>query len=179
MTRRLPATSPTLAYWTRERCTVVPTADFWRRHDLMAEIQFRARHGFIPATPFPPGETELKDHTWVGSGWRIYGFLVPPGGSIQVALSHEKPAWFRLIWMDKWGSYRPGMKVRIGEPEARYENPEKETMAVYLLVDDPGFWSTETDPYTLKVARNFDATKIEGTLAAGIWATPPPVTAAH
>lgn len=162
--------------WVRQPLNEVPTAAYWGQHNLLDEIRLRARTGFIPATPFPEDQTELQDYTWASCGWRTYGFLVPPGGTVQVALSHPKPGWFHTFWTDKWGEYRPGMKVRIGEPEALYENPTKDVQAVYLLVDDPGFWSSKSDPYTLKVTRNFDPKTMDrgdAKLAVGIWATPP------
>jgi hypothetical protein len=156
-----------------------PTRAYWERLPLLDQIQLMARSGFIPADPFPTDKTELTHWTMAVSGWRAYGFLVPPGGAVRVDLSHPKPAWFRVFWTDKWGEFRPGMKMSMGEPSCLYENGTKEVQAVFCMVDDPGLWSTEKDPYTLKITRSFDPSKVEGILAVGIWATPPPVTAMH
>lgn len=177
--RRLPDGSPLTTVLARERLAICPDRAYWERLPLLDQIQLMARRGFIPADPFPLDKTELTHWTMAASGWRAYGFLVPPGGAVRVDLSHPKPAWFRVFWTDKWGEFRPGMKMSMGEPSCLYENGTKEVQAVFCMVDDPGLWSTEKDPYTLKVTRSFDPAKVEGTLAVGIWATPPPVTAAR
>jgi hypothetical protein len=92
-----------------------------------------------------------------------------------VDLEHGKPAWFGLRWADQWGEYRPGMKIKVGDPAALYENGEATVQAVYLLVDDPGQWSSEKDPYVLKVQRSWDPKTFDAqghTLVMGIWNTP-------
>ncbi|HJV91076.1 MAG TPA: hypothetical protein VJ623_12285 [Holophagaceae bacterium] len=175
MRTRLADTVGFATFGTRTRCTVMPTAMYWQRHDLMWEIRSHARQGFIPVMPFPDDSSSFSHYAMYSTGWRVYGFLVPPGGSLRVDLQHAKPAWFRTIWCDKWGEYRPGMKVKIGDPSALYQNPESTVQAVYLVVDDPGQWSSEQDPYVLKVQRSWDpkALNADGvTLAAGIWNTP-------
>lgn len=177
--QRLRDGSPLTTILARERMGACPTRAYWERLPLLDQIQLMARSGFIPADPFPTDKTELTHWTMAVSGWRAYGFLVPPGGAVRVDLSHPKPAWFRVFWTDKWGEFRPGMKMSMGEPSCLYENGTKEVQAVFCMVDDPGLWSTEKDPYTLKITRSFDPSKVEGILAVGIWATPPPVTAMH
>ena len=169
---RHPETTGWAPFPTRDRCTVLPTQDYWLHHDLMAVIRAQARSGFVPVMPFPDDATEFSHYALFSSGWRAYGFLVPPGGTLRVDLQHAKPAWFRTYWCDKWGEYRPGMKAKIGDPSALYENLETTVQAVYLIVDDPGNWSNEKDPYLLKVQRSWDPklVKTDGaSLAAGIW----------
>ncbi|HJW08074.1 MAG TPA: hypothetical protein VJ483_00470 [Holophagaceae bacterium] len=174
--QRLAPTTAIVTFSVSPRCTVVPTLDFWLHRDLMTEIQLSARRGFIPVTPFPTDQNEMQHYSMAAPGWRAYGFLVPPGGKVRVDLEHPKPAWFRVFWIDKWGSYRPGMMVKPGEPQALYENGTDEVQAVYAIADDPGHWSNEASPYTLKVQRswdpkNFDPKGME--LQDGIWAFDP------
>ncbi|HJV23537.1 MAG TPA: hypothetical protein VJ570_12615 [Holophagaceae bacterium] len=175
MRNRLADSVGYVSFQPRVRCTVLPTEMYWRRHDLMWEIRSHARRGFIPVMPFPDDTAAFSHYAMYSTGWRVYGFLVPPGGTVRVDLEHAKPGWFRTLWCDKWGEYRPGMKVKVGDPSALYQNPETTVQAVYLVVDDPGQWSSEKDPYVLKVQRSWDpkALNAEGvTLAAGIWNTP-------
>lgn len=157
------------------RCTVFPTDVYWhdREYDLMAAIQREARRGFIPVTPFPADQDSVTGTSMVASGWRAYGFVVPPGGQVQLKLSHPKPGWFRVYWVDQWGEYRPGMMIKPGEPEALYTNPGKKTVAVYAIVDDPGQWaSNAASAFTLTAKRTFDAAHLDPdgvTVHQGIW----------
>lgn len=156
------------------RCTVLPTAAYWhdREYDIMAAIQREARHGFIPATPFPVDKDTVTGSTMVASGFRVYGFVVPPSGQVQLKLDFHKPAWVRVYWVNQWCEYTPGMMIKPGEPEALYINQGKKTVAVYAIVDDPGQWATETDPFTLTAKRNFDAAHLDTqgvTVNQGIW----------
>jgi hypothetical protein len=158
------------------RCTILPTIGYWRdrEYDIMAAIQRQARRGYIPVTPYPLDQDSVTGTSMVASGWRAYGFVVPPGGQVQLKLTHPKPGWFKVYWSDQWGEYRPGMKIKPGEPEALYTNLGKKTVAVYAIVDDPGQWATPTDPFTLSVKRSFDAAHLdpEGvTVHQGIWNT--------
>ena len=157
------------------RCTVMPDAAYWhdRDYDIMALIQRQARKGFIPVTPFPVDQDTVMGTSMVASGWRVYGFVVPPGGQVQLKLSHPKPGWFRVYWVDQWGEVRPGMMVKPGEPEALYLNQGKKPMAVYAIVDDPGQWATTAaNAYTLTAKRSFDAAHMDTggvTVHQGIW----------
>ena len=159
------------------RCVVLPTASYWRTrdYDIMAAIQRMARRGFIPVTPFPVDQDTVTGTSMVASGWRAYGFVVPPGGAVQLKLSHPKPAWFKVYWVDQWGEYRPGMMIKPGEPEALYINKGKQPFAVYAIVDDPGQWATTPDSaFTLVAKRNFDAAHMDAggvTVHQGIWNT--------
>lgn len=174
--RRLAPSSQIVVFGATPRCTVVPTLEFWEHRDLMYEIQLAARRGFIPVTPFPTDTDQMQHFSMAASGWRAYGFLVPPHGTVRVDLEHPKPAWFRVFWLDRWGSYRPGMKIKPGEPQALYENPTDEVQAVYAIADDPGHWSSETSPYILKVSRSWDPKTFDPkgvTLQQGLWAFDP------
>jgi len=172
---------------TFNRCTVLPTDPFWRtrEYDIMAAIRRQARSGYIPVTAFPADKDSVTGNTMIASGWRAYGFVVPPGGQVQLKLNHPKPGWFRVFWMDKWGEYRPGMMIKPGEPEALYLNKGKETVSVYAIVDDPGQWATPSDPFTLVAKRNFDASHLDpqGVIVQqGIWNMAPEsywLSAAH
>ena len=158
------------------RCTVLPDNAYWmnRNYDLMFSILGRAKVGYIPVMPFPLDKDTATGSSMVGTGWCAYGFVVPPGGQVQLTLAHEKPAWFRIHWVDQWGEYRPGMKIRIGEPEAYYTNLGKTVTTVYAIVDDPGQWATAADPFTLTAKRSFDAVHLDTlgvTIRQGIWST--------
>ncbi|HTL97379.1 MAG TPA: hypothetical protein VL181_01120 [Holophagaceae bacterium] len=182
-------TTATFAYLpVFNRCTILPTAAYWRDrdYDIMAAIQREARKGFIPVTPFPVDQDTVMGTSMVASGWRAYGFVVPPGGQLRLKLSHPKPGWFRVYWVDQWGEYRPGMMVKPGEPEALYLNQGKKPMAVYAIVDDPGQWATNAaSAFTLTATRNFDAAHMDAggvTVHQGIWNTAPEsywMSAAH
>ena len=174
--RRLAPTASVAYLPAFSRCTVLPTMAFWhdREYDIMAAIQREARRGYIPVSPYPVDQDSITGTSMVASGWRAYGFVVPPGGQVLVKLGHPKPAWFRVYWVDQWGEYRPGMMVKPGEPEALYTNQGKKTVAVYAIVDDPGQWATPTDPFTLTVKRNFDAAHLDPqgvSVHQGIWNT--------
>ena len=172
---RLDATSSFGTFSAFPRCTILPTALYWRDrdYDIMALIQREARRGFIPVTAFPVDQDTVMGTSMVASGWRVYGFVVPPGGEVQLKLSHPKPAWFRVSWVDQWGEVRPGMMIKPGEPEALYLNQGKKTTAVYAIVDDPGQWATNADgAFTLTAKRNFDAAHMDTggvTVHQGIW----------
>ena len=174
--RRLPEGTAIVTFSIIPACTVVPNLEFWFHRDLMTQIQLAARSGYIPVTAFPGDQTVLQHFSQAASGWRAYGFLVPPHGVLRVDLDHPKPAWFRVFWIDRWGSYRPGMKIKPGEPQALYENPTNTVQAVYAIADDPGHWSSETSPYTLKVSRSWKPEDFDPkgvTLQQGIWAFDP------
>lgn len=156
------------------RCAEIPTTAGWqiRQYDIMAAIRREARKGFIPVTPFPTDGNAVTGNTMIASGWRAYGFVVPPGGQVLLALNHTKPGWFRVYWSDKWGGYQPGMEVKPGEPQALYTNRGKATVAVYAIVDDPGQWATPSDPFTLTARRNYDPVRAAAdgvTIQQGIW----------
>lgn len=158
------------------RCTVMPTIPYWndRQYDITAAIRRLARNSYIPVTPFPLDANSVTGTTMMASGWRSYGFVVPPGGQVLLKLEHPKPGWFRVFWMDKWGDYRPGMMVKPGEPQALYINKGKEPMAVYAIVDDPGQWATTLSPFTLVATRNYDPAHFDAhgmSVQQGIWNT--------
>jgi hypothetical protein len=175
MRSRLADSAGYITWTARPRLTMLPTVGYWREHDLMDQIRMHARHGFVPVEAFPADATSYSHYAMFSTGWRVYGFLVPPGGTVRVDLQHDKPAWFQLRWADRWGEYRPGMRIKLGEPSALYENPENTVQAVYLVVDDPGQWSNEKDPYLLKVQRSWDPKTFDpqgASLVVGIWNTP-------
>ena len=153
----------------------MPNPTTWANRDLMAELRAMARRGFIPvlrARDVP----EFQGYSYVPSGWIAYGFLVPGKQKLHVRLYHPNTGWFRLMMVDKWGrQYMEGMtrnKIFTGNPEVSYDNPSKLAMAVYVIVDDPGWLSTPTDPFTLKVDRSWDpaATATQLPEVHGIWA---------
>lgn len=166
-----------------DRAVFCPTPAYWRDRDLMAEIKWMARSGFIPVSPIGDSVDMLTDYSQLPAGWRAYGVSVPPGGTVVMEVQHPKSAWFRLMLMDKWGQHGPGMlesAIAHRPIQVFYKNPNKEARAVYLIVDDPGWWSDARDPYTLLIRRDWDPAKTDLSqvqMAVGLWGAMPSVSA--
>lgn len=166
-----------------ERCSTLPDLRFWQSRDLMAEIKWLSRRGFIPVSPIGDSVDMLSDYVQQPAGWRAYGVSVPAGGTIQVEVQHPKLAWFRLMLVNKWGTPGPGMlQASIAHQPVlvTYTNPGKEATAVYVIVDDPAWWSDARDPYTLQVRRNWDPARTDLSsvkMVAGLWGASPSVSA--
>ena len=165
------------------RCTVLPTTLYWRQRDLMAEIKFLARRGFIPVTPLGDGVELLSDYAQTPAGWRAYGLSVPAGGTVQVEVQHDKIGWFRLMLVNKWGEPGPGMLQAAAAHRPvmiTYKNPGTEATAIYVIVDDPAWWSDANWPYTLVVRRDWDPAQVDLSqvkMVAGLWGATPSVSA--
>ena len=159
------------------RLVVLPTYRHWasRYRSIYSDIRFLSRRGFIPVTAVPPDVYEIVDYSETPAGWRGYGFVVPEGESIAINLEHTNRAWFRLIICDSWGQAVPGAlnsKLPQFEPKLAYKNNSGEARAIYLIVDDPGWMSSEGNPYTLEIAKSWDPALIpvdQNLIAAGIW----------
>jgi len=166
-----------------QRCTTLPDMAYWGRRDLMAEIQWLSRRGFIPVTALGDTVDQLSDFTQMPAGWRAYGLSVPAGGTVQVEVKHTKLGWFRLMLVNKWGEPGPGMmQAAIAHQPilVTYKNPHKEATAIYVIVDDPAWWSGADDPYTLVVRRDWDPAKVDLSqvkMVAGLWGSSPSVSA--
>lgn len=165
------------------RRTEEPNLRYWRQRDIMAEIKMLSRRGFIPVTALGDGVDVLTDYVQTPAGWRAYGVAVPAGGTVQFEVKHPSLAWFRLMLMDKDG--RPGkgmMQAAIAHQPVlvTYKNPNKVASAVYVIVDDPAWWSDAKNPYTFVVRRDWDPAKADVSqvkLVAGIWGASPSVSA--
>jgi len=147
-----------------ERCSALPNSAYWRERDLMAEIQGLSRSGLIPVIPIGEEVEVLSDYAQSPAGWRAYGIAVPAGGIVMMEVQHPKSAWFRLMIMDQWGQYQPGMRAEAFTPnplKVGYQNQSKEAKAVYIIVDDPGWWSGTKDPYTLLIQRDWHPAKAD------------------
>ena len=166
------------------RCTSRPTSNYWQRRDLMAEIQWMSRRGSIPVTPIGDAVDALTDYAWFPSGWRAYGISVPVGGTVQVEVQHPSLGWFRLMMVDKWGTPGPGM-LRAAYIDHQpvmvtYTNPHKDATAIYIIVDDPAWWSDAKNPYNLLVRRNWDPATTDLSqvkMVVGLWGATPSVSA--
>jgi hypothetical protein len=162
---------------------VLPTFAYWRHRDLMTEIQGLSRRGFLPVTPMGDSVDTLTDYVQVPAGWRAYGISVPAGGTVQVEVQHDKLGWFRLMLVDRWGQPGPGMMQAAMTPQpvlVTYRNPGKEATAIYVIVDDPAWWSNAKDPYTLRLRRDWDPAKTDLSqvkMVAGLWGASPSVSA--
>ncbi len=165
------------------RCTVFPDRFYWERRDLQAEIQWLSRAGSIPVTPLGAGVESISDYSLYPAGWRAYGIAVPVGGTVQVEVQHPKIGWFRLMMVDKWGRPGPGMLQQLVAHQPvmlTYKNPNAEATAIYVIVDDPAWWSDKEDPYTLQVRRDWDAAKVDLSqvkMVEGLWGASPSVSA--
>jgi len=165
------------------RCESFPTGRYWHERDLTAEIQWLSRRGFIPVTPIGASVDELSDYAIYPAGWRAYGVSVPVGGTVQFEVQHPKLGWFRLLLVDKWGRPGAGMMQAAIAPQpilVTYRNPGKEATAVYVIVDDPAWWSDARDPYRLVVRRDWDPAKVDLSqvkMVAGLWGASPSVSA--
>jgi hypothetical protein len=157
------------------RCFHSPDSAFWGTRDINREIQIMARRGFIPVTPGNE-DPEISGSCYFPAGWRAYAFIVPAKEKLHVRLYHPNAGWFRLMMVDRWGQLRPGMLQNLiptGNAEVSFANPTAETTAVYVIVDDPGWMSTEQNPFTLKVERTWDPAKTPVPAlppVLGIWA---------
>ncbi len=158
-----------------EPCLFPPNAFFWGHRDIMAEIQFMSREGFVPCTRVADDATEVTDYSDFPQGWKGYAFVVPAKGSLKVSLNHVNRGWFRLVMMNKWGDIQEGMLQNLiykGVPEVSFNNPRNEPQAVYVVADDPGWMSSKAYPYQLKVERSWDPGTVDlkdVKVAAGVW----------
>ncbi len=165
------------------RCTTLPDMGYWGQRDIMAEIQWLSRSGYIPVTPIGDAVEVLSDYSQWPAGWRAYGLSVPVGGTVQVEVQHTNLGWFRLMLVDKWGVPGPGMlqAAYAHQPVmVTYKNPTKEATAIYVIVDDPGWWSDAKDPYTLLIRRNWDPARTDLSqvkMVSGLWGATPSVSA--
>lgn len=168
-----------------DRCTAMPGPGYWRRRDIMAEIKWLSRSGFIPVTAVGDGVDVLTDYAQKPAGWRAYGIAVPAGGTLQVEVQHGKVGWFRLMLVNKWGEPGPGMlQAAIAHQPilVTYKNPGSQATAVYVIVDDPAWWSDEKDPYTLLLRRDWDPAKTDLSqvkMVEGLWGASPSVSAQY
>lgn len=168
-----------------DRAVLMPDEAFWGRRDLITDIQVMARAGYIPVTPLPADAAAVQDVAAFPAGWKAYAMAVPPKGRVTLRVEHPKPAWFRLILANKWGSREEGMLQPPGPPllgqvERTYVNPSNGPRALYVVVDDPGWWSSKASPFTLAVERSWDPATTdlaEVKFAAGIWGAQPGISA--
>ena len=158
------------------RCTATPNPEYWQRRDIMAEIQWMARRGSITVQPVAEEVKTLDGIAWFPAGWAAYGFRVPAGDSLKVSLEHPNRGWFRLLMVNKWGQLEQGMlqnTLHTYEPVVTYTNPTKETRAVYVIVDDPGWMSSKDNPFNLSITRSWEPgqKKVDdAVVVTGIWA---------
>ena len=166
-----------------KRCISLPDLGYWRHRDLMAEIQWLSRRGFIPVTALGDTVDSLTDFVQTPAGWRAYGLAVPAGATVQVEVQHSMLGWFRLMLVDRWGKPGAGMlEAAIAHQPVlvTYKNPGKEATSVYVIVDDPAWWSDAKYPYTLMVRRDWNPSSVDlsqVTMVVGLWGAAPSVSA--
>lgn len=163
----------------RDRVWTCPTPEFWRKRDILTEMQIWARRGCIPVIPVDD-LASLEDFTYMPAGWKAYGMLVPPKETVTFKLDHSNRGWFRVTLCNKWGTVEQGMLHSLlhqADPKIAYTNPFDEPRFVYVVVDDPGWMSTKGNPFSLAIQRSWDPGKYakQGLpMAAGIWAVHKP-----
>jgi len=162
------------------RRMVLPEEGFWRSRDLFAQMRIMARRGFLEVTPVGEEVGQVVGSSWFPSGWRAYGFAVPPKEKLHVRLHHGNEGWFRLVMVNKWGQVTEGMLQNLiptGNPEVTFKNPGNDARTVYVIVDDPGWMSSKENPFTLTVERSWDPGKVklpQVPQVVGIWASRKP-----
>ena len=166
-----------------ERCVVMPTPSYWERRgqNLLASIKRTARRiGLIQAIRVADQYRTVTAKAERPAGWAAYAFAVPGKGNLVVRLSHPNEGWFRLVMVDKWGGAVEGMFQNIipkGYPTVSFHNPKEEDQVVFVIVDDPGWMSSETSLYTLTIDRDWTPGKL-GPKAeypqGGVWAVMEP-----
>lgn len=158
-----PATNMIMMPQALPRAMGLPAAAFWEQRDMLGAIRNSARQGYIPTVPVDAATPAVTDFTYFPAGWKAYAFAVPQGERLHVRLHHAKEGWFRLVMVNRWGSMTMGMlqnRIPTGNPEVSYKNLYKSPQVVYVIVDDPGWMSSKTDPFTLKVERSWDPAKV-------------------
>lgn len=160
-------------YW--QPCLFLPNTYFWSQRDLMSEIQWVSRTGFVATTRVADDATEVTDYSDFPQGWKGYAFVVPAKGTLHVSLNHVNRGWFRLVMMNKWGDLQAGMLQNViytGKPEVTFKNPKDEAQAVYVVADDPGWMSSKAYPYQLTIERSWDPATVDlkdVKVAVGVW----------
>ena len=160
-------------YW--YPCTYLPNAAFWGHRDILDEIRFWSRQGFVACNRVVDDANEIIDYADFPQGWKGYAFVVPAKGTLHVTLNHTNRGWFRLIMMNKWGDLQKGMLQNViytGNPEVTFKNPKDEAEAVYVVADDPGWMSSKAYPYQLTVERSWDPATVDlkdVKVAVGVW----------
>ena len=169
---------PAMVRWTNG--TSAPNPAFWQQRDLFVEIRTMARQGFIPVVPVDVNTSMVSDFSYFPSGWKGYAFAVPAKENLHVRLHQDHEGWFRLVMCDRWGQMRPGMLQNLhptGNPEVTFNNLGDQPQVVYVIVDDPGWMSSQSDPFVLKVDRSWEpAKKPMGGIPSvlGVWAVRQP-----
>ena len=167
-----------------ERYTEPPTDARWRTRtlDIVAGIKRLARKmGLVQALRVPDELTVIKGVSERPAGWSAWAFAVPAKGTLHVRLTHPNEGWFRLLMMDRGGRIEKGMLqnlIKTGHPQVSFKNPLDELAVVYVLVDDPGWMSTEQSPYVLTIDRDWEPGKVgpkPPETRGGVWAIVEPI----
>lgn len=160
-----------------------PTGAYWTASELMAGILKLVSTHFIPVTPIDGRIEALRGYSHPTAGWKAYGIIVPPGGTVILELQHPMTGWFQLRIMDKWGDVNPAMRTEPNPKPLKvgYRNTTAQNQPVYVMVEDPGWKSDASHPFSLLIRKDWDPSKAPlhpEPLSAGIWKGPDPVTAA-
>jgi hypothetical protein len=149
---------------------------------ILDSIKLTARKiGIIQALRIPDELTIVKGMAERPAGWAAYAFVVPGRGTLRVTLSHPNEGWFQLLMLDKWGGIAKGMLpnlVHTGKPQVSFKNPEDSVQLVFVIVDDPGWMSSETSLYSLTIDRDWEPGVLDPKALvpeSGVWAVVEPV----
>ena len=149
---------------------------------ILDSIKLTARKiGIIQALRIPDELTLVKGMTERPAGWTAYAFVVPGRGTLRVTLSHPNEGWFQLLMLDRWGGIAKGMLpnlVHTGKPQVSFKNPEDSVQLVFVIVDDPGWMSSEDSLYSLAIDRDWEPGKLGPKAVVpetGVWAVVDPI----
>ena len=148
---------------------------------ILDSIKLTARKiGIIQALRIPDELTIVKGMAERPAGWAAYAFVVPGRGTLRVTLSHPNEGWFQLLMLDRWGGIAKGMLpnlVHKGKPQVSFKNPENSVQLVFVIVDDPGWMSSEDSLYSLAIDRDWEPGTFDPKVVpeSGVWAVVEPI----
>lgn len=107
----------------------------------------------------PDDQTEAQGCFELATPRKAFHFLVPPGGTITVALEHPRKSLLQLTkaTMAEWTGKHPSRWQTLIPLNAKIEhtNREKNVQEVLYLVTDPQEVSSTGSPYKLKITRSW------------------------
>jgi hypothetical protein len=107
----------------------------------------------------PDDQTDLQGCFEIAAPRKAFHFVVPPGGTITVALEHPRKALLQLTkatlaeWTGKQPS--PWQKLIPLNAKIQHTNREKVPQEVIYLVTDPEEVSSQASPYKLVISRSW------------------------
>lgn len=111
----------------------------------------------------PDDQAEIESCFEIPAPRKAFHFVVPPGGSITVALEHPRKARLQLTkaTLAEWTGKQPSPWQKLIPIDAKltHTNREKVAQEVIFLVTDPEEVSSPSAPYKLKISRSWTQKK--------------------